>query len=214
MPNTLGILGRKVGMTRIFGSDGTVIPVTVIQAGPCPVVQVKNTEKDGYNAIQVGFGEIPARKVNKPLKGHQDKAGNGYFRHLREFRLDDAHEFEADKPVSLEIFTPGEKVSVTGTSKGKGFAGVMKRWGFAGSPASHGHEKVHRNAGAIGNNTKPGRVIKGKKMAGHLGAERKSCKNIEIVAVRTDENLLLVKGQVPGPKNGLVVVRKQQTLKK
>lgn len=214
MPNTLGILGRKVGMTRIFGSDGTVVPVTVIQAGPCPVVQVKNMSKDGYNAVQIGFGDIPVRKVTKPLKGHQDKAGKGYFRHLREIRLDDGLELEPDKPITLDIFRAGEKVSVTGTSKGKGFAGVMKRWGFAGLPASHGHEKVHRNAGTIGNNTKPGRVIKGKKMAGHMGAERKSCKNIEIVAVRPEDNLLLVKGQIPGPKNGLVMVRKQQTLKK
>lgn len=213
MSNTLGILGRKVGMSRIFGNDGTIIPVTIIQAGPCPVVQVKEAAKDGYAAIQVGFGEIPERKVNKPAKGHLDKAGCGYFRHLREFRLDSLDGFETGKPLTIEMFSPGEKVNVTGTSKGKGFAGVMKRWGFAGLPASHGHEKVHRNAGTIGNNTKPGRVIKGKKMAGHMGARRKSCMNIEVVAVRMEDNLLLVKGQVPGPKNGLVIVRKQKALK-
>lgn len=213
MSNTLGILGRKIGMSRIFGNDGTVVPVTIIQAGPCPVMQIKDSAKDGYAALQVGFGEVPVRKLNKPLKGHQDKAGSGYFRHLREFRIDSVDGYEQGQPVTLEIFNIGEKVVVTGTSKGKGFAGVMKRWGFAGLPASHGHEKVHRNAGTIGNCTKPGRVIKGKKMAGQMGAKRKSCKNIEIVAVRLEDNLLLVKGQVPGPKNGLVVVRKQKAIK-
>ncbi len=212
MSNTLGILGRKIGMSRIFGNDGTIIPVTIIQAGPCPVIQVKEAAQDGYAAIQVGFGEIPQRKVNKPAKGHLVKAGCGYYRHLREFRLDSPAGFEAGKPLTIEMFSPGEKVNVTGTSKGKGFAGVMKRWGFAGLPASHGHEKVHRNAGTIGNNTEPGRVIKGKKMAGHMGAKRKSCMNIEVVAVRMEDNLLLVKGQVPGPKNGLVIVRKQKAL--
>lgn len=209
MSNTLGILGRKIGMSRIFGSDGMVIPVTVIQAGPCPILQIKEAAKDGYASLQVGFQEQPARKMNKPQKGHQDKANSGYYRHLREFRIDSVDGYEVGQSLNLDMFTPGEKVRVTGTSKGKGFAGVMKRWGFAGSPASHGHEKVHRNAGAIGNNTKPGRVIKGKKMAGHMGARRTSYKNIEIVAVRADDNVLLVKGQIPGPKNGLVIVRKQ-----
>ncbi|HDQ39994.1 MAG TPA: 50S ribosomal protein L3 [Desulfonatronum sp.] len=213
MSNTLGILGRKIGMSRIFGNDGTVVPVTIIQAGPCPVLQIKEVGSDGYAAVQVGYGEMAARKVNKPLKGHQDKAGCGYFRHLREIRLDSLDGMVTGKPITLEIFNVGEKVNITGTSKGKGFAGVMKRWGFAGSPASHGHEKVHRNAGAIGHNTKPGRVIKGKKMAGHLGAKRTSCKNIEVIAVRPEDNVLLVRGQVPGPKNGLVVVRKLKALK-
>lgn len=213
MSNTLGILGRKIGMSRIFGNDGRIIPVTIIQAGPCPVIQIKESNIDGYAALQIGFGEMPARKVNKPLKVHQDKAGCGYYRHLREFRLDSVEGFERGKPITLEIFSVGEKVVVAGTSKGKGFAGVMKRWGFAGSPASHGHEKVHRHAGSIGQNTEPGRVVKGKKMAGHLGAKRRSCKNIEVVAVRLEDNLLLVKGQIPGPKNGIVVVRKQKTNK-
>jgi large subunit ribosomal protein L3 len=210
MSNTLGILGRKIGMSRVFGSDGMIVPVTVIQAGPCPILQVKRPEKDGYASLQVGFEEIPARKVNKPQLGHQQKAKSGFFRHLREFRLASVEGYDIGQPLQVEIFSPGEKVKITGTSKGKGFAGVMKRWGFGGSPATHGHEKVHRNAGAIGNNTKPGRVIKGKKMAGHMGARRTACKNIEIVAVRADDNVLLVKGQIPGPKNGLVVVHKQQ----
>ena len=210
MSKTLGILGRKLGMSRIFGNDGMIIPVTVIQAGPCPVVQVKEQSKDGYAALQVGFEELPARKMNKPQKGHQDKAGTGYFRYLREFRVDSVEGYEVGQALNLEIFAPGEKVSVTGTSKGKGFSGVVKRWGFRGGSASHGAEKIHRNAGSIGCNTKPGRVIKGKKMAGHLGSRRTSYKNLEVVAVRTADNVLLVKGQVPGPKNGLVIVRKQQ----
>ncbi|WP_045220872.1 50S ribosomal protein L3 [Desulfonatronum thioautotrophicum] len=210
MSNTLGILGRKLGMSRIFGSDGMVIPVTVIQAGPCPIVQVKERSKDGYSALQVGFEEARASKMTKPAKGHLDKAGSGYLRHLREFRLDSVDGYEVGQSLNLEMFTPGEKVSITGKSKGKGFAGVMKRWGFRGGAASHGAEKIHRNAGAIGCNTKPGRVIKGKKMAGHLGARQTSYKNIEIVAVRAGDNVLLVKGQIPGPKNGLVIVRKQQ----
>lgn len=210
MSNTLGILGRKLGMSRIFGSDGMVIPVTVIQAGPCPIVQIKDRTKDGYSALQVGFEESRPHKLNKPLKGHLDKAGSGYFRHLREFRLDSVDGYEIGQSLDLELFAPGEKVSITGTSKGKGFAGVVKRWGFRGGSASHGAEKIHRNAGTIGCNTKPGRVIKGKKMAGHMGAHKTSYKNIEVVAVRTGDNLLLVRGQIPGPKNGLVIVRKQQ----
>lgn len=210
MSNTLGILGRKLGMSRIFGSDGMVIPVTVIQAGPCPIVQIKDRTKDGYSALQVGFEESRPHKLNKPLKGHLDKAGSGYFRHLREFRLESVDGYEIGQSLDLELFAPGEKVSITGTSKGKGFAGVVKRWGFRGGSASHGAEKIHRNAGTIGCNTKPGRVIKGKKMAGHMGARKTSYKNIEVVAVRTGDNLLLVRGQIPGPKNGLVIVRKQQ----
>ncbi|WP_028570869.1 50S ribosomal protein L3 [Desulfonatronum lacustre] len=210
MSNTLGILGRKLGMSRIFGSDGMVIPVTVIQAGPCPIVQVKERAKDGYSALQVGFEESRPNKLNKPLKGHLDKAGSGYYRHLREFRLESVEGYEIGQALGLEIFTPGEKVKITGNSKGKGFAGVVKRWGFRGGSASHGAEKIHRNAGSIGCNTKPGRVIKGKKMAGHMGDRKTSYKNVEVVAVRAGDNLLLVKGQIPGPKNGLVIVRKQQ----
>lgn len=213
MSNVLGILGRKLGMSRIFGNDGKVIPITVIQAGPCPVIQIKEPARDGYAAVQVGFGETVARKVNKPLKGHQDKAGCGYFRHLCEFRLDSVEGFEVGQSITLDIFNIGERVKVAGTSKGKGFAGVMKRWGFAGSPATHGHEKVHRSGGSVGQCTKPGRVVKGKKMAGQLGARRTSCKNIEVIAVRPEDNLLLVKGQIPGPKNGLVVVCKQTSVK-
>ena len=209
MAATLGILGRKLGMTRVFGDDGSIIPVTVIQAGPCPVTQVKNLEKDGYNAMQIGFDEIPERKVNKPEKGHLDKAGRGYFRVLKEIRLDGPVPFEQGMDVTVDIFAPGEIVKVTGTSIGKGFAGVMKRWNFGGLKKTHGTEKAHRSGGSIGNNTEPGKVMKGKKMAGHMGARTVTVPSITVVDVRPEMNLILVKGQIPGPRNGVVVVRKQ-----
>lgn len=209
MAATLGILGRKLGMTRIFGDDGSVIPVTVIEAGPCPVTQVKTADKDGYNAMQIGFDTIPERKVNKPAKGHLDKAGRGYFRVLREIRLDGPSAFEQGMDVTVDIFAAGETVKITGTSIGKGFAGVMKRWNFAGLKKTHGTEKAHRSGGSVGNNTEPGKVMKGKKMAGHMGARTVTTVGIEVVDVRPEMNLILVKGQVPGPRNGVVVVRKQ-----
>ncbi|WP_300158024.1 50S ribosomal protein L3 [Solidesulfovibrio sp.] len=209
MAATLGILGRKLGMTRIFGDDGSIIPVTVIEAGPCPVTQVKTMDKDGYNAMQIGFDTIPERKVNKPAKGHLDKAGRGYFRVLREIRLDGPSAFEQGMDVTVDIFAPGETVKVTGTSIGKGFAGVMKRWNFAGLKKTHGTEKAHRSGGSIGNNTEPGKVMKGKKMAGHMGARTVTVMGIEVVDVRPEQNLILVKGQVPGPRNCVVMVRKQ-----
>ncbi len=209
MAKTLGILGRKVGMTRIFGDDGTIIPVTVISAGPCPVIQIKTSENDGYNALQLGFDEIPERKVNKPSKGHLDKAGRGLYRELKEVRLDSVDGYEVGQDITVETFVPGDKVKVTGTSKGKGFQGVMKRWNFSGLRATHGTEKAHRSGGSIGHNTEPGKVMKGKKMAGRMGGKRVTCINLEIVDVRPEDNLILVKGQVPGSKNGLVFVRKQ-----
>ena len=209
MAATLGILGRKLGMTRIFGDDGSIIPVTVIEAGPCPVTQVKNLEKDGYNAMQIGFDEIPERKVNKPMKGHLDKAARGFFRVLKEIRLDGPVPFEQGMDVTVDIFAPGETVKVTGTSIGKGFAGVMKRWNFKGLKKTHGTEKAHRSGGSIGHNTEPGKVMKGKKMAGHMGARTVTVPSLTVVDVRPEMNLILVKGQVPGPRNGVVVVRKQ-----
>ena len=209
MAATLGILGRKLGMTRIFGDDGSIIPVTVIEAGPCPVTQVKNLEKDGYNAMQIGFDEIPERKVNKPMKGHLEKAARGFFRVLKEIRLDGPVPFEQGMDVTVDIFAPGEIVKVTGTSIGKGFAGVMKRWNFSGLKKTHGTEKAHRSGGSIGHNTEPGKVMKGKKMAGHMGARTVTVPSITVVDVRPEMNLILVKGQVPGPRNGVVVVRKQ-----
>ncbi len=209
MAEKMGILGRKIGMTRIFANDGSAVAVTVIEAGPCPVVQVKNAETDGYHALQIAFGVDKEKHMNKPLKGHQDKAGKGYFRNLQELRLESPAAHNMGDELDVTLFAAGDKVKITGTSLGKGTAGVMKRWNFAGACSSHGAEKVHRNAGSIGNNTEPGKVWKGKKMAGHMGARRVTTLNLEIVAVRPEDNVILVKGAVPGPKNGLVMVRKQ-----
>jgi large subunit ribosomal protein L3 len=211
MADTLGIMGRKLGMTRIFGDDGTAIPCTVIAAGPCPVLQVKDaaTTKDKYTALQIGFEEIDEKKVNKPEKGHQAKAGRDYYRFLKELRMDSVEGYELGQDLTVEMFAPGEKVKVTGTSKGKGFQGVMKRWNFRGAPASHGHEKIHRSPGSVGMCAWPSKVFKGKKMAGQMGNRKVTCLNVEILDVRPEDNLLILKGQVPGPKNGLVLVRKQ-----
>ncbi|QGY40757.1 50S ribosomal protein L3 [Pseudodesulfovibrio cashew] len=208
MSKTLGILGKKLGMTRIFKDDGTICPVTVIEAGPCPVMQIKTTEKEGYNALQLGYDAIAERKVNKPMKGHMAKAGKELYRTLKEFPLDAVEGYELGQDITVEIFAAGEKVKVTGTSKGKGFQGVMKRHNFAGSRASHGAEKVHRVPGSVGNATFPGRVWKGKKMPGQMGNARVTVSNVEIVDVRPEDNVLVVKGQIPGPNNGLVMIRK------
>lgn len=209
MAEKLAILGRKLGMTRVFDSDGVSVPVTVIQAGPCPVMQVKNLEKDGYNALQIAFDEAKEKHMTKPAAGHCNKAGKGLFRTLREIRLESAAENQVGDELTVGMFTPGEIVKVTGQSIGKGTAGVMKRWNFAGSRASHGAEKVHRSGGSIGNNTEPSKVWKGRKMAGHMGAKRVTTSGLTIVAIRPEDNVILVKGAIPGPKNGLVMVRKQ-----
>jgi large subunit ribosomal protein L3 len=206
MAGAIGILGRKLGMTRIFGDDGAVIPVTVVEAGPCPVLQVKTQENDGYEAVQVGFDPIPERKANKPSRGHQSKAGAGCFKLLRELRGSTDHDL--GQPLTVELFAAGDKVKVTGTSKGKGFQGVMKRWNFSGQRASHGAEKVHRSPGAVGHCTFPSKIFKGKKMPGQMGNKTTTVINLEVVEVRPEDNVLLIKGQVPGPKNGYVTVRK------
>ena len=208
MAKTLGILGRKLGMTRIFGDDGTIVPVTAVEAGPCPILQVKTKDKEGYDAIQLGFGALSDNKLNKPAKGHMEKAGQGGFRHLRELPLEDLGEYEVGQSLSVDIFSAGEKVKITGTSKGKGFQGVMKRWNFAGLGATHGAEKVHRSPGSVGNATFPGKVFKGKKMPGQMGNKTVTVMNVEVVDVRPEDNLILIKGQVPGPKNGLIMIRK------
>lgn len=208
MAEKLGILGRKLGMTRIFGNDGSSIAVTVIKAGPCPVLQVKSVEKDGYDAVQIAFGDAKEKHLTKAEKGHCDKAGRGLFRTLRELRLAAPAERSVGDDLTVELFAAGDVVKVTGKSIGKGTAGVMKRWNFKGSCASHGTEKTHRNAGSIGNNTEPGKVWKNKKMAGHMGAERVTAQSVRIVEIRPEDNVILVKGAVPGPKNGLVMVRK------
>lgn len=209
MAEKLGILGRKLGMTRIFGHDGAAIPVTVIEAGPCPVTQIKSEAKDGYNAIQIGFNKAKAKHITKPQQGHFAKADSGLFRRAREIRLNDAPTQKLGEEITVEIFAPGEIVKITGRSIGKGYQGRMRRWNFAGAKGSHGTEKVHRNNGSIGNNTFPGHVFKGRKMAGHWGDETVTQLGLKIVGVRPEENVILVKGSVPGPKNGLVLVRKQ-----
>ena len=209
MAEKMGILGRKLGMTRIFDGAGAAVPVTVIEAGPCPVTQVKTADTDGYNAVQIAMTPAKEKHTPKALQGHFAKAGKGLFRHLREIRLSDAPEQELGQELTVEIFAAGEKVKVTGTSMGKGYQGRMRRWNFAGSKDTHGCEKVHRNNGSIGNNTFPGHVFKGRKMAGHWGNETVTELGLTIVDVRPEDNVILVKGSVPGPKNGLVLIRKQ-----
>lgn len=196
-----GILGTKIGMTQIWKGDRAV-PVTVILAGPCPVVQRKTNETDGYEAVQIGFAP-KGKNVNKPASGHFEKYSVSPVRFLREFRN---FAPEGDT-VQVDIFSEGEKIDATGTSKGKGTQGVMKRWNFSGGPASHGSKKWHRRPGSIGQRKTPGRVYKGKRMAGHMGMERVTVQNLEVVEVRAEENLILVKGAVPGANGGLVILR-------
>lgn len=207
--NRLGLIGKKIGMTTIYAEDGTKTPVTVLQAGPCPVIQIKDASRDGYNAVQLGFEQTRERRLNKPQKGHQQKAGSGFFRQLKEFRIDDASQYEVGQQLTVDLFATGDKVQVSGKSKGRGFAGVMKRWNFRGSPSTHGHHKVHRTPGAIGQCADPARVFKGKKMPGRMGNRKVSLSNVEVVDIRQDDHLILVRGQVPGPKNAIVVLHKQ-----
>jgi large subunit ribosomal protein L3 len=197
-----GILGTKVGMTQVWRDD-RLVPVTVVLAGPCPVVQRKTPERDGYSAVQLGWVEKPERRANKPELGHAKAHGVAPQRHLVEFR-----DYEPDgDAVTVEIFEPGQRLDVTGTSKGRGTAGVMKRWGFSGMPATHGTKKKHRHPGSIGQRKFPGRVYKGKRMAGHYGAEAVTTIGLEVVEVRPDDNVILLKGAVPGPNGGLVVLK-------
>jgi large subunit ribosomal protein L3 len=199
-----GILGKKRGMTQVFREDGEVVPVTVIQAGPCVVTQVRTVSRDGYEAVQLGFEE--GKRLNKPLKGHLRKTGS--FRYLREVPVEGLGDLQVGQRVDVSLFKAGELVDVIGTSKGRGFAGVVKRHGFRGGPRTHGQSDRLRAPGSIGSNTFPGRVIKGKRMAGHMGNERVTVRNLEVVQVDTQRNLLLVKGAVPGPNNGLLILRK------
>ncbi|MDE5681517.1 MAG: 50S ribosomal protein L3 [Mailhella sp.] len=209
MSEKMGILGRKLGMTRIFAGDGSAVSVTVIKAGPCPITQVKTAEKDGYHALQIAFDEAKEKHVSKAMQGHFAKANAGNYRTVRELRLENAASQQVGEVLTIDMFGVGDKIKVTGTSIGKGYQGVMRRWNFAGIKDGHGNEKVHRNAGSIGNNTFPGHVFKGKKMAGHWGNEQVTEQGLTIVEVRQEEGVILVKGSVPGPKNGLVFVRKQ-----
>lgn len=204
-----GLIGKKIGMTQVFGADGSVLPVTVIQTGPCVVVQKRETGRDGYNALQLGFGSRKSRRVNKPEQGHMVKAGKGAFQLLREFRSEDVGQYEVGQEIKVaDLFKVGDRVDVSGTSKGRGFTGVIKRWGFAGFPGSHGTHEYFRHGGSIGNRSFPGRVFKGKKMAGQWGNERISVQNLEVIGVRAEDNLLLVKGAVPGAKRGFVFIRR------
>jgi len=199
-----GFLGKKIGMTQIFRDDGMVVPVTLIEAGPCVVTQVKTKETDGYEAVQLGFGEVKRR--NKPLSGHLKNSR--LSRYLREVVADDPTEFSVGQTVGVDIFEAGEKVDVIGRSKGRGFAGVMKRHGFAGGPRTHGQSDRARAPGSIGGGTTPGKVYKGMKMAGHMGNRRITVKGLEVVSVDTDRNILMVKGGVPGAPNGLLHIRR------
>ncbi len=200
------ILGKKVGMTQIFDEDGIVIPVTVVEAGPMFVTQVKTVETDGYNAIQCGYVDKKEKKVTKPLKGHFDKVSVGYKRFVKEFRLEENETFEAGQEIKVDIFVEGDKVDVIGTSKGKGTQGAIKRWNYSRGPESHG-SKSHRVAGARSAGTFPGRVLKGRKGSGKMGNRRSTVQNLTIVRVDSEKNLVLIKGAIPGPKGGLVTVR-------
>ncbi|GIJ44676.1 50S ribosomal protein L3 [Virgisporangium aliadipatigenens] len=201
-----GILGAKLGMTQVWDNN-KVVPVTVVQAGPCVVTQVRDAEKDGYSAIQLAFGAIDPRKVNKPQSGHFAKADVAPRRHIVELRTTDASEYELGAEVTVEEFAPGTVIDVTGRTKGKGFAGVMKRHGFGGLRASHGVERKHRSPGSIGACATPGRVFKGLRMAGRMGGVRYTVQNVRVQAIDTENNLILVRGAIPGPKGALVLVR-------
>ena len=200
------ILTTKVGMTQVFSEDGVLTPVTVLQAGPCVVTQVKTVENDGYSAVQVGFGDIREKLVNKPKKGHFAKAGVTAKRFLKEFRLEDAESYTVGQEIKADVFAAGDKVDATAKSKGKGFQGAIKRHGQSRGPMAHG-SKYHRHAGSNGSATTPGRVFKGKHMPGHMGAVRVTVQNLEVVSVDAEKNLILVKGAVPGPKKSLVMLK-------
>jgi len=199
-----GIIGRKLGMTQIFRENGEAEAVTAIEAGPCTIIQVKTAAKEGYNAVQIGFGET--ERLKSPQRGHLKKLGQ--FRCLREFRVDDTEAIEVGDEINVSLFKEGDLIDVTGVSKSKGFAGVVKRHHFAGGPKTHGQSDRHRHAGSIGATTSPGRVFKGTRMAGHMGGERVTTRHLEIFEVDPDHNLLLLKGAVPGNRNGLLLIRK------
>ncbi|CAA9560088.1 MAG: LSU ribosomal protein L3p (L3e) [uncultured Thermomicrobiales bacterium] len=200
-----GLIGRKLGMTQMFDERGIVHPVTVVETGPCVVTQVRTEERDGYEAVQLGFGLD--KRLNKPEQGHV-RASGFQSKHLREFRADDVDAVSVGQVIKADLFTAGDQVDVTGTSKGRGFQGGVKRHGFAGGPATHGQSDRHRAPGSIGSSATPGRVFKGLRMAGHMGHERVTVQNLEVLRVDTERNLLLIKGSVPGPNKGLVMVRR------
>lgn len=202
-----GLLGEKLGMTQVWDENNRVVPVTVVKAGPCVVTQVKTPEADGYSAVQIAFGAIDPRKVNKPASGHFAKAGVTPRRHLVELRTDDAAEYSLGQELAVDTFEAGQTIDVVGTTKGKGYAGVMKRHGFHGVSASHGAHRNHRKPGSIGGCATPGRVFKGMRMAGRMGVARQTTQNLTIHSVDAENGLILIKGAIPGPKGGLVLVR-------
>ena len=201
------IIGKKVGMTQIYDENGKVIPVTVIEAGPCVVFQIKTIEKDGYSSVQFGFGDIKERKLTKPELGHVKKAGVLGKRHLKEFRLDDISNYNVGDEIKADVFTIGDKVDITGISKGKGFAGPIKRHGVGRKRMSHGGGPVHRHLGSLGAGSWPSKIFKGRKMAGQMGAEQVTIQNLDIVKVDPELNMIAVKGAVPGPKKGLIYIK-------
>jgi len=201
------LLGKKIGMTSVFSSDGRLVPVTVLQVGPCVVTQVKTIETDGYNALQMGFDEKSAEKLNKPMAGHFKKSSDKGFKFLREFKTENVEDVELGATIGIDVFSVGDKVNVSGISKGRGFQGTIKRHGFSRGPETHGNRN-HRKPGSVGNSAWPGKIIKGKKMPGHMGVNRETVKNLTIVDIKQEENILLVKGAVPGPKTGILEVKK------
>ena len=201
------ILGRKIGMTQVFQENGSLVPVTVIEAGPCVVTQIKTREKEGYNALQIGFSDIREKLLNKPLKGHFDRAKVPYKRYLREIRVSNVEDYKVGSEIKADIFSAGDKVDVTGYSKGKGFAGSIKRFNYGRGPESHG-SKYHRGPGSLGSTTSPGRVLKGKGLPGRKGMARVTVQNLEVIKVDPEHNLVLVKGSVPGAKGSLVMIKK------
>jgi large subunit ribosomal protein L3 len=202
-----GLLGRKIGMTQVFRENGEVIPVTVVRVGPCVVTQIRTRDRDGYEAVQIGFEEVPARKLTSPQRGHLAEA-KMLVRHLREFTADDISAHQVGDVLGSDLFQVGQKIDISGTSKGRGFAGVVRRHGFRGGPRTHGQSDRLRAPGSIGGGTMPSKVWKGQRMAGHMGNKRVTVQNLEVVDVLADKNVLLVRGAVPGPRNGLVHVRR------
>jgi large subunit ribosomal protein L3 len=208
-----GMLGKKVGMTQVFTEDGARVPVTVLEVGPCRVVQRKTVKTDGYDAVQLGFGPIKEHRINRPRSGHLKKAGTGLLRHLKEFRVDTDDQFELNQEICADMFDVGETVDIVGTTKGRGFQGVVRRYGMGGGPASHG-SMSHRRVGSIGASATPSRTRKGQRMPGHMGMRRRSALGLEVVQVDMVRNLVLVKGSVPGANGSLLIVRKSVKSKK
>ncbi len=202
-----GIMGKKIGCTRIYNNNGEMVPVTVIQAGPCKILNVRTTEKNGYKAVQIAYFSIPEKKLKKPLNGYYKKLGADFYKYLNEFRVDELKDIKVNDLITVESFKVGELVDVIGISKGKGFQGVVKRHGFKGGPGSHG-SMFHRAPGSIGSNTFPGRVIKNKKLPGRMGAERVTVKNLEVVKLIPEKNIILLKGAVPGSVNSIINIKK------